>query len=1153
MTQKMYCVSKRSPHTNRHWVMPVLAFCLVVLLSATQLHAQALGGLTGTVTDAEGAVIPGAHVTFRNPATGFTAQAKTTGTGTYVGAALSPGHYTLTVEAPGFKDYVQTDVVVEIGITPTINIQLTPGVVSQAIRVASNSIALETTEPQLGETLEPEMVKTLPIEINDNIRQINSFVALTPAMPAGNQVVFNGIPITQEYEQGTQVNMNPPFEMVDEFRALRSTFSPKYGLGPGAAVTYNMRSGTNSIHGDAYDIYRNNVFDSIGFFPTNFNSAGKPTPPVDTQSDFGFTLGGPVVLPKLYDGRNRTFFLVSTELFAQSMAETAIGTVPTPAEKNGDFSNYVDIHGKQIPIYDPTTGEPFPGNKIPTNRFSAVSLSVIPFIPNPDRTGTIYGQQSNKSPAVTSVPNDLQTWGFTIDQTISQSQSVRYSEWANDSAEPYFSSAPIVPATNELNSDETSVGNDTERLLNYVKTVTPNLVATAGIAEDESTATQGGPRNFKFTGVENSTAFPWVNFNGQNAITSWGYAYGRTQLSERRLGITAVNNWLWTIGPNTFNIGGELHYAALDNTLCNSCAGMFDFSQAETSTPNSTDPNFRIYGSSFASFLLGLPDYAFRAYTSEARFRVSDYSSYIQDVIKASPKLTVDLGLRWDIQVPFVLQQNNGVFLNENALNPGAGNLPGAATMFGNCSGCAGRRRSSIDWKLLGPRLGVDYALNNATVIQAGGFIGYGRGQEDITPADTIPNILNGSYYSLSTGSNVSSYGSWDTTPLISPSLTPFSPSMGNAKSLDYFKSQDVVPSVDTWTVAIQRQLPWDMSLSVDYIGKRSYHLFSDMNPTNQGNPSILKYGALLTQRVDSPAAQAAGIQIPYPEFVSQFKGSATVRQALRPYPQFAGISHIYDMSGSSLYNALEVQGQKRFSNGLSYVTYFTFSRDKSNTNGGGISAVAYPIPLNSYNQAAEYVVDASTYSFNFSPIYELPLGRGQRFFNNKALTGQVLGGWKVGAILQYTGGPVFGVTESGAALNGSDRPNVVTGVGISSHYNNKAQAQYFMGQLNKAPNMFSTSAFARTANQFVLGNTVRAYSALRGNSYRNENIDAMKYFSITDRVKVILRVDVFNAFNRALFGGAVNNISSPEFGKVVSEGTSDGNRQGQYTFRVEF
>lgn len=284
---------------NSHWItrigcrIPLLILCVFVSISTVRLHAQALGGVNGTVTDSNGASVAGATVTATDLSTHVLAHAVTSSVGTYTITALNPGHYDVSVEATGFKKGVQTGVTVEIAKQSAVNFQLAPGATSQTVQVAASAVSLNTEQPEIGTTLEPELVKAAPIEINGMARQIDSFVFLAPGVQGStfakninggvnfeSEIQFNGIPVPQPETQGYQTNFNPPYEMVNEFRVDRSTFSAQFGLAQGA-VTYNMASGTNTLHGDAFEILRNQLFDSDGFFPTNFNAQGKPIPPVD--------------------------------------------------------------------------------------------------------------------------------------------------------------------------------------------------------------------------------------------------------------------------------------------------------------------------------------------------------------------------------------------------------------------------------------------------------------------------------------------------------------------------------------------------------------------------------------------------------------------------------------------------------------------------------------------------------------------------------------------------------------------------------------------------------------------------------------------------------------------------------------------------------
>jgi hypothetical protein len=1135
------------------------------------LHAQANAGLTGAVTDPSGAVVPGAHITFKNVATGIASQVASSSQGVY-NVSLLPGRYTVTVEASGFQKFQATQVLVEVGATPTFDIKLTVGAADQTIQVAaSNAIELNTTEPQLDTMLPPAEISNLPLEISGNIRQITSFGTMAPGVksgPYGTLTVEGGNPkqinSSGSYYNGLQlvtasaINSDPPFEMVDEFRMLRSAFSSRYGMAQGA-VTYNMRSGTNKLHGDVFGINRNEAFDSAGFFPTRFNhETNKAIAPIDREFNWGATIGGPVVLPHLYNGHNRTFFLGSVDIFSQNQGVTAIGTVPTPAMKQGDFSNFVDTTGKQIPIYDPTTGQQFQCNGqlnvICSNRIDPQSQSLLKFLPDPDTAGNNFGLTSNKLPAIQSVPFKTEAWGLTVNHHLSDSQNVAFSWWRNHYSVVQESTPPIVPKSNPLTGEQSGIDNTNVYLANYEKTVTPNLVATAGLAfMDKMQDYVGDNQNVNFAGIAGGTTLPIITFSGQNSPTNWGDVWsGLINYYVDNKGYNLFNNWMWTRGRHTINMGGEYHHY-MAHTISDYSSGEYDFHQSTTSLPDSADPNFGKYGSGFASFLLGLPDAANRTAKTETQFYTQDYSSYLQDDIKINNKLTVSAGLRWDVMVPYKLTQNNDVWLNTKASNPAAGNLPGAATAFGNCTGCAGLDRAAIHWKNVGPHVGFAYAIDKDTVVHAGYIINYlgfnsayGQG-EGVAGAVSMASLLGGSFTVNGTGSNVPGYGPWTSNgnpnPIPVVQKTPFSPSLGVAQTINYFNpAQDGrAPMYQAWNASLQREIGWNTLITVAYSANRVTHLTGyNINPISQPDPSVLQYGSLLTKNINDPSAQAAGFNAPYADFSSQFKGGATVFQSLKNFPQYSNVSAAFDQAGTTYYNALEIQADKHAGHGLTFLASLTLPRQYDNL----------ATPLNRYNPAPEYVLTSDTYETKIATTYALPIGKGQQFLNSGQL-GRWIGGWEVAGILTYNDGGTVQLSQSGQGLNGLNRPNVVPGVKMWSGNWDKVKP-YFEGT-GPLTEVFSTEAFANTGSQFVLGDSRRAYSAIRGPNYPSENLSLRKLFHVTEGSSLSLRMDYFNALNRTQIGWPQGtNINASNFG-MINNAFAAKNRQGQIQATFNF
>jgi Carboxypeptidase regulatory-like domain len=1170
----------------------VIAIVCLMLFVPRAAFAQANAGLTGTVTDTSGAVVPAANVTITNQDTSISTHVVTGSAGQYAVSGLNPGRYSVTVEGAGFKKAVQKDVNVEVSVTATIDITLSAGSVGETVEVTASQIALNTTQPQLGSTIEPEVVAALPSEVAGRGRQIDALQFLAPGTTGSTfshrigggvdfeqEIVYNGIPVPQPETEGYTTNFDPPFEMVQEFRVERSTFAAQFGLGLGA-LTYQMASGSNHYHGDLFEINRNSLFDSVGFFngPAWNTSNPKNKPPSDHENNYGFTVGGPISIPHLYKGRDRTFGHYSQEWYKQNNEDTDSSTVPTAAMKTGDFTNFVDGNGNQIPIFDPTqpAGTQFECNGVKNvicpDRISANAKVLIPDIPDPDRTGSGGGGlDSNKSFAPFINPHIQHNWGFTVDQNLTPTQSVHYSQWRNSFSNYSFDNSPLVIQPNPLNSMKFEPALGSGFLLSYNNAISAHLAMTAGFGWIGEINNQFNQTNYQFPAIEDGLVPPNITFDGQHTLTSWGTSGAWLQSINRKLGIAIVNNWLWTKSRHTFNIGGEFRRAYQDDNEEQTAGGQFNFSQKQTSNPADT-VNFGTYGSSFASFLLGLPDSVNRSNSQELRLRNLDLSPYVQDDIKMSPRLTVNLGLRWDMQFPFTENNNLIVFFDPTRKDPLADNIAGGANKFGNCSTCAGYTHGDIHFTHFGPRFGFAYKLSDKMVVQAGFAVAflnggaYEYGTNKVAVNDS--NLLTGSFVRLKTGTNTSSFGSWDTNTLLNPQATAFTPGLGGGLQIEAFdkKKDGYAPYAQQWNANLQRELPYNMFMTVAWLGNRVVHLPSKLNVINQLNPSFLTLGS--QQSTCLPAgtsvlsdtfgaggcAAAEGFVQPYTNFVQDFGGAATVAQSLQPYPQYANIFNNFEGSGTTYYQSAQLELEKRFTNGLAFLAGYTLSHQMDNTN-SGFSSFANG-GINKYNQKPEWAVSSNNpeQTLKVSGTYELPIGPNKKFFSNHGVTGQVLGGWQVAWVLDYEEGTPFGVGENGTPFpNGFDRPNRVPGVSISSSSYSNAKKQFLT---KVAHPIFNPAAFALTPSQYVLGDVTRNYGGLKNAPTQFENLNARKKFFFGERFTGILAVDYFNAFNRTQFNGPDTTANDSTFGQVTSQGTPGNypaNRQGQVTFRLEF
>jgi len=425
-----------------------ILLCWMIFTSPVQLQAQALSGMNGTVSDSSGAVVSGATVTVTNDATGVVTKTTTTSAGTYSMTDLIPGTYTVRVEGAGFQAGVLNGVYVDVARRSTANLVLKPGSANEKVEVTANAITLETDQPQLATTVEPQLVAELPNEFGNDIgargRQIDNFIVLTPGVTGGsfshringgvdfqNEIAFNGIPVAQSETQGLQTNINPPYELVSQFSVLNSVFSAQYGLGQGVAQ-YQFASGSNKLHGDAFEILRNDYFDAPGVAP---NNPGRPNP--DKEHNFGFSFGGPVYIPHVYDGRNKTFFYASLEWYRLTNAQSGFMTMPTAAEKAGDFSAVGDNIFVPSTFVPPagcnvTPGAQFPGNVIPKACFSPASAAILPVLPDP----TIPGLTNNLQSQINKLFTKQASWGFNIDHNLTRAQTLHFTFWRDSYNQP---------------------------------------------------------------------------------------------------------------------------------------------------------------------------------------------------------------------------------------------------------------------------------------------------------------------------------------------------------------------------------------------------------------------------------------------------------------------------------------------------------------------------------------------------------------------------------------------------------------------------------------------------------------------------------------------------------------------------------------------
>ncbi len=679
------------------WVSGFMAAVFLLLFTPLHLYGQAVSRINGEVTDQGGAVVPDAKVTVTNVDTNVAKTTTTTSAGTYLIIDLIPGAYVVKVEKSGFRISVTNNVVVVGGATSTANAILQPGTVSQTIEVNAPSVELQTEQPEIGTTLPEQLAQDLPQLVSGSNRQIDNFIFLVPGVTGNGfshringgvdqqtEVMFNGIPEAFSETAGYTFWNQPPYDSIKDVDVLTGTFSAQYGLGQGVEQ-YHAKSGTNAFHGNALFLYRDDkYFGAPGaYYDTNPNpSAGNKidVPSPDIETNWAFSLGGPVYIPKVYNGRNKTFWYFAYDRYRKSFGQTPI-TLPTAAEVGGDFSGLVNaISGAPIPIYVPIAwasnsslipagcnpgaapGSQFPGNKIPTSCFSQVSAGVLSQYPLPAPNAPGHNGINNFAP--TTILLNLQTdYSINIDHNLTTKQALHGIYWQQKFPQPSGTDWVNSP----LNGEQITTILGRGLNVTYSNAINSRLVVTGGFMY----VYQGNdflPTNLlkgQFAGALPSglsgqpNVFPSIGFGGGGwEPQPFGPGNGLTSTINHKKGFSYLGNVLYIKGRHTMNAGVDIRTTHQDDFECGGsggqpgCAGIINFTSDITANPTEAVPG-ATSGNGFASFLLGDATLGGRGGAGNTNLSNTYVAPYFQDDIQLKPKLKVNWGIRWDLAFPF--------------------------------------------------------------------------------------------------------------------------------------------------------------------------------------------------------------------------------------------------------------------------------------------------------------------------------------------------------------------------------------------------------------------------------------------------------------------------------------------------------------------
>lgn len=1129
-------------------------FALGFLICSVALCQSQTGSLSGTVLDVNNASIPGAQLEAREQTTGVTVHTVSSDAGLYVFPSLPPGVWTVTVEKSGFKKLVRTDIQIFIAQRQALELQLEIGDVKQSVEVSATQSLLETDTSERGQTLTPRMYQTLPLwsgglqnpsAFLGYMAGVNNSVELSIAGSTGRarEQLIDGTSNVIPESGGTVFNP-PSAEAFSEVKLLTGTYTAEYGRVGGGIEILTTRSGSNDFHGTGAYNMRRDIWEAAGWL-VNQNRANRPGfRPKDRLNATSGGVGGPVWIPKIYNGRNRTFFYFSSDNDLRPVAPSSIvNTVPTALMRQGNFS--------EIPqqIYDPgttagtgssATRTPFAGNIIPSNRWSKVSAAILPFIPAPTGPGLTNNHAFVNTNQVTD-----HVWAFKIDHAFSDRNRLSYFQSID---------SQLTHAVSDFEGPlGTALGDQYQKprifRVNHDYTFSPTVLlhSTYGYSRTVQIwfvpAQSGFASKVGFPGVTgdsdatpviafSATDFPAGQQSGSPAGTGmyWGMVQGKVNNGGQNNYTHQVDQGLTFIrGKHEFKTGWDLRRL---QTLAHDLAGtngQYIFARNETANPAATGTT----GNSFASFLLGLPDSASAAATpvQDANIKYQYYGFYFMDNWKVSPKLTLNLGMRYEIPINWYAPTMGSVSLT--APNPAANNFPGAYVFAGSGPNRLGVTRFwPTDFSDIGPRAGFAYSITPKTVLRGGFGIFY-----EATSNGGCGCTLgaNGSFQQLSDG--VSAPFQWDT-GLPKPAgyqPPPFlGPSVGNGLAVDYMgPTFGKAPRIYNWSLNLQREVA-KFLFEAEYAGNRGHGLNSTVD-LNQVNPSYLYLGSLLQQSITAPAVVSAGFKKPYPNFPD----NGTLAQSLRPFPQFLNVFSRNSGQGRTWYDSATFKVSRRFglwqftgsyvrSKSLGLLTYRQiFSQNQ-----------VYPQDMYNIPQAKSYLPEDQPNVFDLLNTFDLPFGTGRPFLSHaNRFLNAIVGNWTIADTHNYRSGNLIPLTCTNTLGNGV----LFTDARLCNANGGPVRTSQDRTSLNpNNPNSlyFNSAAFS-IPGQFSFGTSSQYNSKFRQPPVLLDNIAVIKQLYVWpsgdgSRLRLQFRADAFNAFNRTNF--AVNGaVGNPNFGRATA------------------
>ena len=1160
----------------------------LVLVCIAGLAQEDRGTMRGLIKDPTGAIVPNASVIAVNVATNN--QFKTSSgasTGEFTIPSLPGGNYRLRVESPGFKTFIQDGISLAAGGTLSLDVALQVGTAAETVEVTAEATQMQTDTARIATSVSTIFVDKLPLAVNGGVRSPIDLANTTTDVQgtAGNFRIgggqrglegftLDGATVSGSTDLNTQnaaAQSSPSIDSLAEFSVESGGFKAETGHASGGSISFVSKSGTNRFHGDLYEYVRNYDMDARGFFAT--------FKPILKQNDFGFTAGAPVIIPKIYNGKDRTFWFYSYEGF-RNRAGAAVNplSVPAPEMYNGDFSHFVDGNNKLYTIYDPatqtqnpTTGAytrtPFQGNIIPIARFDPVAVAIIKYaapLAVSNIAGLVPGtssyiRQNYRIPSNSGARAPVDKWSVKLDQLVAQKQHVAFYYGRGTSASQVNpGGVGGMGLTNSLPGglSNASEGSTYWRVyrLSHEFTISPavfnritggktlNVFNIAGVGYLDGSPMSFGlhPLNtvgWKSLGIcipnwpDCNVNFPQINFG--DTFTSWGSQDTNTQGSvnwELRDDLT------WIKGRHTFKFGGFYNNTVYNGGGSQNYSGNVTFSSTTTGVPN-VSSQATGGGSGFASFLLGqVSGWALDTLRLIQTHWVSE-AAYAQDDWRVSDRLTLNLGLRYETgQAPTVVydQQSD---LDPTLPDAGAGGLPGALIFAGTGPGRTGSRTLIPNWKgALSPRFGFAYTVDKKTTVRGSASETFGP---IIQNANSSHNV---GFIQRITASNTSqglfpTFTLKDGAPYWAP-VPQIDPSVGNGVNMPYYNGKTAVTPSEEFNFAldIQRQITRTVAVDVGYVGTMASRIASTLltfNALDYKNlpanlsPFTASGRSLLNSLVGSAAANAAGIKAPWSGFNALWGTNATVMQSLLPFPQYSTIDTFNgggDKIGHSTYNAGNLRITKRFRGGFSLQGSYVFSKFLTNADAAG--------PEDPFNRRLSKALGSTdqTHQVKINYIYDLPFGNGRMFLNRGGILNQVLGGWSISGNNTYLSGtPIAITTTVSFPLGDGTFVNTPT-ISTYDGWRGTSATGKFDPNVDR---FFQPASFFGTQPTTQFGNATRTNPKIRNFANLNENVSVAKSFPIRESIRAEFRADAFNPLNRTIFGPANggNSLQNANFG----------------------